>query len=152
MDPEPQHRGDMRVSDAERDVTAQRLAAALSDGRLDMEEYQKRLDAAMSAVTASDLRGLTADLPPDAGAAPAPRGEGPVDLSAMAPPARPSFWHGRLEEWRSWGGGAVIMIGIWGVTSATSGEFLPFWPLIPLGIWAAVLVAGMLSGKSGNCS
>ncbi|MFW5417076.1 DUF1707 domain-containing protein [Nocardiopsis sp. CNT-189] len=141
----------MRVSDAERDVAAQRLAAALSEGRLDMEEYRNRLDAAMSAVTAADLRGLTADLPPEAGAAPAPR-EGPVDLAAMAPPARPSFWRGRPEEWRSWGGGAVIMVGIWGVTSATSGEFLPFWPLIPLGIWAAVLLAGMLSGRTGGGS
>ncbi|GAA1096660.1 DUF1707 SHOCT-like domain-containing protein [Nocardiopsis composta] len=154
MDPQPQHRGDIRVSDAERDVTAQRLAAALSEGRLDMEEYQKRLDAAMTAVTADDLRVLTVDLPPAAGAAPAPvSAEGPVDLAAMAPPARPSFWRGQLEEWRSWGGGAVIMIGIWTVTSIVSGQFLPFWPLIPLGIWAAVLIAGMLfgDGKSSKC-
>ena len=31
-----------------------------------------------------------------------------------------------------------------------SGSLLPFWPLIPSGIWAAVLVAEMVFGKKDD--
>ena len=55
-----------------------------------------------------------------------------------------------LNEWREWLGGAVIMIAIWGTTSLMSGSFHAFWPAIPLGIWAAVLVAGAISKKDGK--
>ncbi|HEV7805932.1 MAG TPA: hypothetical protein VGO80_08940 [Solirubrobacteraceae bacterium] len=46
-----------------------------------------------------------------------------------------------LAEWRYWLGGAVIMTAIWGVNSLRSGQLEAFWPLVPLGIWAAVLLA-----------
>jgi hypothetical protein len=52
-----------------------------------------------------------------------------------------------LNEWREWLGGAVIMIAIWGTTSLVSGSLHAFWPAIPLGIWAAVLLAGALGRK-----
>jgi hypothetical protein len=58
--------------------------------------------------------------------------------------ARAEWW----DEWRSWLGGAIIMIGIWGVVSLTSGRFTTFWPAIPLGIWAAIILASAVSGKS----
>jgi hypothetical protein len=39
------------------------------------------------------------------------------------------------------------MIAIWGTTSLVAGDLTPFWPAIPLGIWAAVLLAGLLEKK-----
>jgi hypothetical protein len=38
------------------------------------------------------------------------------------------------------------VLAIWGTTSLVSGELVDFWPAIPLGIWAAALVAGMIGG------
>jgi Flp pilus assembly protein TadB len=55
----------MRVSDAERAEVADRLSQHYSDGRLDQEEFGKRMDQAMNAKTQSDLHGLFADLPDD---------------------------------------------------------------------------------------
>jgi hypothetical protein len=53
----------MRVSDAERAEVAERLSRHYGDGRLDEEEFNRRLDQAMSATTQADLGGLFADLP-----------------------------------------------------------------------------------------
>ncbi|MDA8370516.1 MAG: DUF1707 domain-containing protein [Nocardiopsaceae bacterium] len=129
----------MRASDADRDTTAQRLSTALSEGRLTLDEYNLRLDSAMRAATIGELVPLTSDLPePDR-----PQ-DGPVDLAEVADTdSSPSPWKKWFDEWRWWLGGAVIMIGIWGTTSIADGELRPFWPLIPLGIWAAVLIADL---------
>ena len=53
----------MRISDAERTEVADRLSLHYGDGRLDQEEFDRRLHQAMSAVTQADLNGLFADLP-----------------------------------------------------------------------------------------
>ncbi|NYI98681.1 hypothetical protein HNR12_004958 [Streptomonospora nanhaiensis] len=140
----------LRASDADRDRVAQHLATALSEGRLDLAEYEQRLDTAMGAVTIGDLVPLTADLPAPQDPAGTPASDdGPVDLAETGAKAargrrRGKGGKGMVEEWRSWGGGAVIMTGIWLVTSIASGEMQPYWPLIPLGIWAAVLVASLI--------
>ncbi|MDA0566084.1 DUF1707 domain-containing protein [Streptomonospora sp. S1-112] len=139
----------LRASDADRDRVAQHLATALSEGRLDLAEYEQRLDTAMGAVTMGDLVPLTADLPAprDPAAAAAPD-NGPVDLAETGAKAAGCRKRrkGVVAEWRDWAGGAVIMSGIWLVTSIASGEMQTFWPIIPLGIWAAVLVASLLFG------
>ncbi|WP_406476279.1 hypothetical protein [Streptomyces platensis] len=46
-----------------------------------------------------------------------------------------------IEEWRYWLGGAVILSAVWGVRCLHEGELTFYWPLPPLGVWAAVLVA-----------
>ncbi|WP_017624160.1 DUF1707 SHOCT-like domain-containing protein [Nocardiopsis chromatogenes] len=138
--------GHYRAADSDRDAVAERLAAALSEGRLKEDEYRERLDAALSAVTLGDLEPLTADLPPAGAPAPAPRAEGPVDLAVTGADSAPSLWREQAEAWRSWAGGAVIMVGIWGLTSVLAGGFTTFWPIIPLGIWALVVIAGMIGG------
>src|SRR5205823_1119073 len=53
----------MRVSDAERQAVADRLAEHFSSGRLDQEEFDERISRAMSAKTRADLNGLFDDLP-----------------------------------------------------------------------------------------
>jgi len=52
----------MRVSDAERQAVADRLAEHFSAGRLDQAEFDERVGRAMSAKTRADLSGLFDDL------------------------------------------------------------------------------------------
>lgn len=123
-----------RASDRERDATADRLQSALADGRLDVEEYQTRLDAAMRARTRGELAALTADLPvpvPD----PAQRRKELAERDKRE-------WY---DEWRSWAGVAVLLTGIWGVTSIAQAELNFFWPIFPLGVWAVVILASVFN-------
>ncbi len=53
----------MRVSDAERQDVADRLAEHFASGRLDQAEFDDRVGRAMGAKTRADLGGLFADLP-----------------------------------------------------------------------------------------
>jgi hypothetical protein len=57
------------ASDADRDIAAGLLSAALAEGRLTADEYDQRLSAAYTARTWQQLRQLTADLPAPAAAA-----------------------------------------------------------------------------------
>jgi uncharacterized membrane protein len=59
----PLHDPDLRVSDAERTDVAERLGRHYSDGRLNQEEFNERVERAMTAKTQSDLSGLFDDLP-----------------------------------------------------------------------------------------
>jgi|SRR5215469_1395014 len=81
----PIGRGGMRVSDAERRDVADQLAEHYTEGRLDQEEFDRRLDQAMTATTYRDLAGLLHDLPQSDAAMIAP---GPVGASAVRPPRR----------------------------------------------------------------
>jgi hypothetical protein len=53
----------MRAADADRDRVAGILSTAYSEGRLSKDEYDARLDSAMSARTFADLHSLVTDLP-----------------------------------------------------------------------------------------
>lgn len=54
---------DLRVSDRDRDGVAQILQAAFAEGRLDDDEFDQRMRAALTARTGADLEKLTSDLP-----------------------------------------------------------------------------------------
>lgn len=118
----------VRVSDVDRDEVLGALAAALAEGRLDPHEHGARAKHALEAVTEDELAALTADLP-----APAPAltrtEQDRKDLGE---------W---LAEWRYWLGGAVIMSAVWGANCVREGELTRYWPVMPLAVWAAVLVA-----------
>lgn len=70
MEPEPE----LRASDADRDAAVERLARAVSDGRLTLEEYTERSGKALECRTHGELRELTRDLPDT----PAPRPAAPA--------------------------------------------------------------------------
>lgn len=55
--------GKMRAADADRDRVAGILGTAYSEGRLSKDEYDARLDSALSARTFADLDRLLTDLP-----------------------------------------------------------------------------------------
>ncbi len=56
-------RGQMRAADADRDRVAEFLNTAYIDGRLSKDEYDVRLDRALSARTYADLDQVVTDLP-----------------------------------------------------------------------------------------
>ena len=55
--------GDLRVSDAERDLALSELSAALQAGRITADEFDQRSGQALSARTGKELTALLADLP-----------------------------------------------------------------------------------------
>lgn len=132
----------MRASDADRVEVADRLRVALDDGRLDVHEYDRRLRDAYAAATYAELDRVTADLPAPAGPSRAELAER-AEMQTRQQAEDRAAWYG---EWRSWLGGALIMSTIWALTSLPDGELEFFWPVIPLGIWAAVLVAHAIFG------
>ena len=53
----------IRVGDAEREVTASQLREHYADGRLTLDELNERLDQAFAAKTRADLNAVMRDLP-----------------------------------------------------------------------------------------
>lgn len=64
-------RPSLRASDRERDAVAHRLQDAFAEGRLDDDEFDKRMRSALTATHSTDLDILTADLPAAASGQPA---------------------------------------------------------------------------------
>src|SRR5699024_1971197 len=82
-----QPRRDLRVGDAEREAAIEKLGEHLSNGYIDLDEYNERSGNATTARTAEDLGQLFADLPgPHLRSA---RPPGPTPGNAPPPPAPP---------------------------------------------------------------
>ncbi|MFF2508350.1 DUF1707 domain-containing protein [Streptomyces sp. NPDC058067] len=88
----------LRASDADRERVAEALRDAVAEGRLDMEEFEERLEATYKARTYGELEPITRDLPV-AGGAPAPVNmvkaplpEGAVDWSSRIGGEPTSTW------------------------------------------------------------
>ncbi|MEU4210466.1 DUF1707 domain-containing protein [Streptomyces sp. NPDC026206] len=91
----------MRASDAERERVAEALREAVAEGRLDLEEFGERLEAAYKARTHAELEPLVRDLPVPSGAvAPVP----------AAPAAGDAGWAGRIGG-RATSRGAIGVMG-----------------------------------------
>ncbi|MER5795651.1 DUF1707 domain-containing protein [Streptomyces sp. NPDC001980] len=78
---------ELRASDADRERVAEILRDALAEGRLDMEEFEERLEATYQARTYGELTPITRDLP-SAGTSPA--------VSLSKPPAPSGSWGSRI--------------------------------------------------------
>ncbi|MEA2142288.1 MAG: hypothetical protein QOI64_718 [Solirubrobacteraceae bacterium] len=72
-DPEQRPLPDLRASDADRERAATVLGRAASDGRLDVEELEERLQLAYAARTHGELERLLADVGTDVDVPPGPR-------------------------------------------------------------------------------
>lgn len=113
---------DMRASDAERERVAETLREAVAEGRLEMDEFEQRLDATFKARTHGELVPLVRDLPASGGPVagrkassanwPARIGGAPTSSGAFA------FWGGfsrkgrwtvgpRFTAFAMWGGGEI---------------------------------------------
>ncbi len=106
----------LRTSDKEREQIAEILRAAMTEGRLNLEEGEERLAAVYAAKYRDELAPLTADLP----------GNGRPAL-AETPEARTAT---RRAVRRHVGGVAVVAALLVGVFILTGAHF--FWPIFPL--------------------
>ena len=112
----------LRVSDAERQAVADRLAEHFGDGRLDQAEFDERVGRAMSAKTRADLNGLFDDLP---------------ETGASAVPARPRRRHRHPA--------LVIVLAVLFVIAAVHAVA---WVFIPW-MWVAFLGIALLFVTGG---
>ncbi|WP_203997447.1 DUF1707 SHOCT-like domain-containing protein [Micromonospora lutea] len=139
----------MRAADSDRQAVAERLRVALEEGRLDLHEYDERLQLTYASRTYAELGALVSDLPAPAGAVvPTPRGPAvPVPVEA----GRGLIARWLAEVWEPWLRAVGIVLAIWAVSSLASGEALYFWPGWVAGPWGAVLlvrtVTGLASGE-----
>ncbi len=137
----------MRAGDADRDAVAERLRDAHADGRLTIEEFQQRLDAAFAARTLGELVPLTADLPVQGGRRPSsPRGA--PDRQQVDRQRRPSGQDALRAAWTAWAVIVAINVTIWVLVSLTAGDPIYFWPMWVAGPWGAVLLITTLATRS----
>jgi hypothetical protein len=126
----------MRVSDVERQAAAERLRAAMSEGRLDLLEYDNRIAAAYQAVTYADLDKLFVDLPAH-GAAPVVAAHAqPAPVARPVPAVHTGFAGLPLALkilWSIWAGAVLINLTVWLLVSLGNGALDYFWPM-----WLAV--------------
>ncbi|MER5719756.1 DUF1707 domain-containing protein [Streptomyces sp. NPDC002132] len=92
---------ELRASDADRERVAEVLRDALAEGRLDMGEFEERLDAAYRARTYGELAPITRDLPAAGGVAP---------VSMSKDPAPRGSWGGRIVGGEGTSGWAVAVM------------------------------------------
>ncbi|MGW1159129.1 DUF1707 SHOCT-like domain-containing protein [Streptomyces sp. NPDC002519] len=79
---------DLRASDADRERVAEVLRDALAEGRLDMEEFEERLEATYRARTYRELAPITRDLPA--------AGAGAPPVSLVKEPVVSGRWRERI--------------------------------------------------------
>ncbi|UUU33604.1 DUF1707 domain-containing protein [Streptomyces sp. CA-210063] len=102
---------DLRASDADRERVSEQLRDALAEGRLDMEEFEERLDATYKARTYGELAPITRDLP-GAGTVAPPAVVPPSSISLVKGPAEGASWPERIvggEGSSTWG--VAVMSG-----------------------------------------
>src|SRR4051812_8968531 len=114
----------MRTSDSEREQIAEVLRAAMTEGRLTLEEGEERLAATYAAKYRDELKPLTADLP-----------DGGRRALADTPGARLATRRSLRRHASFVAVIAVILTGLWALSAA---HF--FWPAIPL----VFLVMGLI--------
>jgi hypothetical protein len=150
---------DLRAADADRAKVADRLRVALEEGRLNLTEYDERLQQAYAAKTYGDLDPILADLPgvapashsqvvPSRSAAPMPPAPAvdPASAASSAGPASGSVPQWLIWVWGAWLSAVLVNVAIWAAVSLSSGHAAYFWPIWVAGPWGALLLARTLSG------
>jgi Domain of unknown function (DUF1707) len=140
----------MRAGDSDRQRVADQLKSALDEGRLDLNEYDERVQRAYNARTYGDLDGLLDDLP---GTVPAQHAQ--MQQHAAPQPVAPpqQAWKKDSHTGRHTFGSALtaflVCTVIWAISSFSSGHAYYFWPawvLIPVVITAV----GALTDRRRN--
>ena len=136
-------RTQLRVSDGGRQAAVARLRVAHDEGRLDLDEYDRRLAAAYASKTYGDLDQLFLDLPAS-GRAPAPLIPAPRTAAEVA--VRPAGVFARMPLalkvlWIVYASVVAINVTVWLLVSLSIGDAAYFWPMwlvIPGGALATV--------------
>jgi Domain of unknown function (DUF1707) len=138
----------MRAADNDRERVAEQLRLAHADGRLDLTEYDERIQQAWAARTYGELETLTADLPQPR----LPPATGSNDVQVHSE-ARQPHWqyrhgHGGRAAFAAWASVSLINVMIWAlVCLATVSWVYPWWIWVA-GPWGAVLLAGWIGERA----
>jgi len=128
----------VRASDADREQVAAALRDNLAEGRLNMQEFDERLEATYAARTYGELDPLLADLPKPASVAPTTLSDATAQLLERWDARRQSKLRRSLTRYLSVN---VAAWAIWGLLLAMPGHHSewpwPLWFTIP---WGAMLV------------
>ncbi|NKY44603.1 DUF1707 domain-containing protein [Nocardia cerradoensis] len=123
----------VRASDADRETIVERLRSAMNEGRLNLAEFDDRVQQVYAARTYGELSPILSDLPavrerPDA-----------------ARPGRVPPWV--LIMWTPWVFVNILCVVIWLATGA--GYFWPFWVEVPWGLALCIpTVIGITVGRN----
>jgi len=136
-------RDEMRAGDGDRQAVADKLKTALDEGRLDLHEYDERLQRTYSAKTYGDLQGLVTDLP---GTVPAAHSQ-MQPAASQSPVVEPAASRGGMPSWLGpYAGVVAVSVLIWAIVSISTGELLYFWP-----IWMFIpLIFGVVGQMTGR--
>jgi hypothetical protein len=124
----------LRAADEDRQWVAERLRAALDQGRLRLAEYDDRLRLAYQAQTYAELNLLLDDLPPSivgaAVAVPAHQAPAPAATPAASPAREPvdGLPTALIVLWIIWAGVVGINLMVWLIVLAGSGQWVYPWP------------------------
>jgi Domain of unknown function (DUF1707) len=129
----------MRAADSDRERVAEQLRAAHTEGRLDLTEYDQRVQQAWAARTYGELDVLTVDLPQTR----------PLRASASRDEARPparqhQYGRGRRAAVAAWASVSAINLAIWAIVSLTTLSWIYPWWIWVAGPWGAMLLVGWL--------
>ena len=137
-----ERREDLRAADSDRQFVAQRLQEALNEGRLDLSEYDERLQRTYTAKTYGELDGILDDLPSTVPPQHAQVSTTPPAAPAPQPaeqPRRKGLPSWLIITWGSWFTTSLICVVIWLAT----GVSYP-WPVWVAGPWGAILLGRTL--------
>lgn len=132
----------IRVTNAERQHTVERLGRALADGCVTMSEFDERVERTWAATTRGDLTELTEDLPPDR---PALVPASALNLSRRGHPAL-------RATTAAWLLLSAVSIVLWGVMSVATGVTTMWWVWVvgPTGTALATLWYACDQRRAGN--
>ena len=133
LDPRQPANAPMRASDADREIVRGLLADAYTDGRLNQDEYDDRLNTLYASRTLGELPTLVSDLVPANSPPARPAALAPAELRARG--ARK--WRKDVEE--AFAGfliPTIICTVLW--IAITGGGF--FWPVFPMLIFGINLL------------
>ncbi|MCS7482331.1 DUF1707 domain-containing protein [Umezawaea endophytica] len=158
----------MRAADNDREAIVELLTRAQAEGRLDLAEFDHRVQLAWSAQTYADLSALIADLPPDdesSSRSPHRPEQQVYQHQTYHPPAYqpPTYQHATyLPEvrqsnkaarflFRAWVAASMINFVIWALVSVTTLEWAYPWWIWVVGPWGALILAGRMTrfGQQG---
>ena len=135
---DPRRQPEVRASDADRDIAAEAINAAFSDGRLDSLEHSERLGAVLGAKRLGELELLIADIT--------------IAARPPAPPAAQKMRRVQDGAIRSWVGLAILFNVIWVATWLFAGRmpyyYWPIWPMIGTAI--PLLITWMGAGAAAR--
>ncbi|MGH3696116.1 MAG: DUF1707 domain-containing protein [Pseudonocardiaceae bacterium] len=132
-------RDQMRAADSDRERVSEQLRSAHAEGRLDLAEYDQRVQQAWAARTYGELEALTADLPRTQ--LPSP----PASRDQVRPSRREHQGRGRRAAVLAWASVSAINFVIWVIVSLTTVSWIYPWWVWVAGPWGAVLLVGWLS-------